>query len=395
MLLRKFFPAVLMLSLAACGPATTPRVDTQVVGAGLPVARYAAPPKPRAQGIDAVTFAVWSSRDLPGDVLRAARRHDGVIASSPAYSGTVDLRTVGATVKRPRRHILPLSVIAVSPDPLLYDANFLAVAHTLENGDAALNAQSATLRGLKLGTTIGVGKKDGAVRIRVGAVMRADSFFEHELVLPLEQAKDLRLDGMRAIIVAARPNAVQDVTRALIDAAGDTPVRVRALQGYEEAGTVLPFAKIKDLFGEFPYVKGAGDSIVPDPRWVNVAVVDWKVPLLGTVRCHRNIVSQLAFALWEIEQRGLGDLLDSYNGCYVPRFQRGDPTTLSAHAWGIAIDLNAASNGMGDAPMMDPRIVGIMKKWGFAWGGDWLVPDGMHFEFSSYPPKAQFDDPLD
>jgi hypothetical protein len=30
---------------------------------------------------------------------------------------------------------------------------------------------------------------------------------------------------------------------------------------------------------------------------------------------------------------------------------------------------------------MDPRIVDVFQRWGFKWGGDFLVPDGMHFEF--------------
>jgi hypothetical protein len=31
---------------------------------------------------------------------------------------------------------------------------------------------------------------------------------------------------------------------------------------------------------------------------------------------------------------------------------------------------------------MDPRIVDIFRRWGFAWGGTWVRPDGMHFEYA-------------
>jgi len=65
--------------------------------------------------------------------------------------------------------------------------------------------------------------------------------------------------------------------------------------------------------------------------------------------------------------------------------QRLDDTRLSAHAYGIAIDLNAAENPQGAVPVIDPRVVEIMKRWGFAWGGDFDTPDGMHFEFARYP----------
>ena len=30
-------------------------------------------------------------------------------------------------------------------------------------------------------------------------------------------------------------------------------------------------------------------------------------------------------------------------------------------------------------------MVKIFEQWGFTWGGQWLVPDGMHFEFVRFP----------
>ncbi|MGH2726880.1 MAG: M15 family metallopeptidase, partial [Actinomycetota bacterium] len=38
-------------------------------------------------------------------------------------------------------------------------------------------------------------------------------------------------------------------------------------------------------------------------------------------------------------------------------------------------------NPYGEKPRQDPRLVALMERWGFTWGGRWLVPDGMHFEF--------------
>ena len=34
---------------------------------------------------------------------------------------------------------------------------------------------------------------------------------------------------------------------------------------------------------------------------------------------------------------------------------------------------------------VDPRVVEVMERWGFEWGGRWLVPDPMHFEFLRFP----------
>jgi len=46
--------------------------------------------------------------------------------------------------------------------------------------------------------------------------------------------------------------------------------------------------------------------------------------------------------------------------------------------------LDVAQNLYGHTPTMDPRIVAIFKRWGFNWGGDFLIPDGMHFEFARF-----------
>ena len=60
---------------------------------------------------------------------------------------------------------------------------------------------------------------------------------------------------------------------------------------------------------------------------------------------------------------------------------------LSRHAWGAAVDLNYAKNPTGTASGQDPRLVAVMERWGFTWGGGWLVPDPSHFEYVR-PPQA-------
>lgn len=60
---------------------------------------------------------------------------------------------------------------------------------------------------------------------------------------------------------------------------------------------------------------------------------------------------------------------------------------LSQHAFGTAIDLNAAANprvAPGGAVVTDlPASVGeLAAKYGLEWGGNWKRPDAMHFEWS-------------
>ena len=53
---------------------------------------------------------------------------------------------------------------------------------------------------------------------------------------------------------------------------------------------------------------------------------------------------------------------------------------MSAHSWGMAIDINAATNKMYTKGDMNPRIVETFLKYGFEWGGNFSRLDPMHFQ---------------
>ena len=46
------------------------------------------------------------------------------------------------------------------------------------------------------------------------------------------------------------------------------------------------------------------------------------------------------------------------------------------------IDVNIRNNAYGGRVSMDPRVVAVFRRWGFAWGGTWARADGMHFEWA-------------
>ena len=52
---------------------------------------------------------------------------------------------------------------------------------------------------------------------------------------------------------------------------------------------------------------------------------------------------------------------------------------------GQALDTNTVANCQGCVPKMDCRIVRIFRKHNFAWGGNFINPDGMHFEWVGEP----------
>jgi hypothetical protein len=162
-----------------------------------------------------------------------------------------------------------------------------------------------------------------------------------------------------------------------VRAPGETP--------YFRAGdAVLPPVRLKTLFGEFagrPAPRRPGYLLL-DPSWVHEHIVTTTVPLLGAVTCNAAIVPQLAGAMSELRASGEAGLVHSYHGCFAPRFVNRDPgAMLSHHAWGIAVDLNLVGNTFGAAPHQDPRLVRVLRRWGFLWGGTFIVPDGNHFEY--------------
>jgi hypothetical protein len=165
--------------------------------------------------------------------------------------------------------------------------------------------------------------------------------------------------------------------RVQVRAPGETP--------YFRAGdAVLPPVLLKTLFGEFAGrpAPGRPGYVEVDPGWIRDHLVTTRIPPLGRVTCNRGIVFQLRGAMHELRSAGLGDLIRSFHGCFVPRFINRDPTAMiSHHTWGIAFDTNLVGNLYGDPPHQDPRLVRILEQWGFLWGGLFVVPDGNHFEY--------------
>jgi hypothetical protein len=147
---------------------------------------------------------------------------------------------------------------------------------------------------------------------------------------------------------------------------------------------VLTGGSVADVVGTFNYRVLGGGRIAPDPAWVRRNIATGTVPVLGEVTCHRALFPQLRAALLEVEERGLADEIhpEEYAGCYYPRFIAGT-TTLSNHSFGLALDLNVPGNQRGTAGEIDRDVVAILKKWGFAWGGDWSWTDPMHFEMAA------------
>jgi D-alanyl-D-alanine carboxypeptidase len=95
---------------------------------------------------------------------------------------------------------------------------------------------------------------------------------------------------------------------------------------------------------------------------------------------NRDLVPMLDAAFGHLQARGLLGELDTFDGSWNPRMNAGGGG-ISAHAWGIAIDINAATNPYLREPHMNPEVVQAFTDSGFTWGGTFTNPgpDGMHF----------------
>jgi hypothetical protein len=112
------------------------------------------------------------------------------------------------------------------------------------------------------------------------------------------------------------------------------------------------------------------------PNYLHVGVIPKKI------YCNKDMIIPLTNAFENILHRGLTDQLKTWDGCFNIRSKRG-AKSMSLHSWGIAIDINAAWNRFGKPPTMSPELVKCFTDAGFAWGGYWKKPDGMHFQLAT------------
>ena len=110
---------------------------------------------------------------------------------------------------------------------------------------------------------------------------------------------------------------------------------------------------------------------------------DWQNEAAGNGRvsrlyANRDISRRIISALRTLQANGQWCDLETYDGLFVVRNTRGS-TSVSAHSYGIAIDVNAADGQLGVTPTMAPSVVAAFTGAGFTWGGNWNRPDGMHF----------------
>ncbi|MDQ0454697.1 M15 family metallopeptidase [Rhizobium paknamense] len=143
----------------------------------------------------------------------------------------------------------------------------------------------------------------------------------------------------------------------------------------------------KGVAGPDPAWEKANLVLVPIP-WKAVAAWDASLPI-KSFRVHAKCADSLGRVLgniwdafWRNQKNIEGAGIHLIGGGYNWRQMRGK-AALSMHAYGCAVDLDPANNGLGDpTPDMDERVVDAFEDEGWIWGGRWSPQrrDGMHFQ---------------
>lgn len=132
-------------------------------------------------------------------------------------------------------------------------------------------------------------------------------------------------------------------------------------------------------------------------KWMTTIVLpenfapNWKIMdsdlTVHKIYCNRDMMAPLLKSLHSVKNKGLIGVLRSYDGCHSIRAIRGGEG-LSAHAYGLAIDLNAALNPLGadHGGFYDhPDFVKCFTDQGFSWGGAWSGrKDSQHYSFCGW-----------
>ena len=384
-----------VITLAIQGSATPgPPAANDVRPVPVPITRPAAP----------ATFLAWVPHGLPERFDERVARLPQIARMTVVAEDNVWLRrswsATGELVDETTRpYRIPIDAAAVDVRtfaPFLPPADRATLA-AVEEGDGILGSTSASVRGLGPGAVLDFGP---GARVRIAAVLPDELVGAAELMVSTDTGRRIGITRDRHLLLQPASghrttsrkltNLLQPLLPSDLGVLREVQVRAPGETPYFRAGdAVLPPVLMKALFGEFaarPAKKPSG-FLELDPAWIAEHLETTNVPLLGSVTCHGSILPQLRGAMQELRDAGLGSLIHSFHGCFVPRFISRDPTALiSHHTWGVAFDVNLDGNYYGQDPQQDQQLLADrLAPWGFLWGGDFVVPDGNHFEYRRAP----------
>jgi hypothetical protein len=379
-----------------------------VVAAGIVVAattieRIDGPAEPGRGATPVESFGdvatVSTIGELPDDLMvaatSAARDAGGAAATNRGASiGMVRVLRGGSVVQAaPSGFRIPMVVTAMAPAAI---ANVMGrdLSGVLGPDTVVMGARTAGLRGAQAGDLVELVAEDGSIRALTIAVVAPDEQVGGtELLMSTAAADQLGITRPTSVVIwGFASRAALDQALAARGVIGRHETRVARSWAPRNPDGTIGTARTKELLGEFAYQPIDDVSVIQDGTWVAANLPADRVLLTGSIpieaRCHNRIVADLVAALDDVAAAGLAATIDvsntnTYGGCHNPRYNRisGQLGFLSRHAWAQAFDTNTVTNCQGCVPQMSCDVVRIFRRHGFAWGGNFLRPDGMHFEW--------------
>ncbi len=185
-------------------------------------------------------------------------------------------------------------------------------------------------------------------------------------------------------------------------------VTTKQLGGSYHAGCPVGPALLRNLAVTF---KTFGDTVGRGTLVVRSTIVD-RVISVWRQALERGYPIRKIFPTAHYGGSDISSMYHDNTSAFNCRHVTGDPSQLSPHAYGIALDINTVEN-----PYMDihgtwwPKTIGqkfrnrshaypgmlyddslvttALKSRGFRWGGDWSHPDYQHFDTWSNGPHSQ------
>jgi len=402
---RRTFTALMSVSVLALIVIFWPKGPSAQVDASsttAPIAATTGSPAvsvaPSSQPLPA--WLAWMSGGFPPTFRDRIRSADGltqtVVVAGDTRWMTASHDPSGDVVDQPTPpYKIPIDAFAVDPAeyaPFLPVDERDAIVTALSAGQAVLGQTSSELRRLGPGGSISFGD----VTVQVGAVAPDDVVGWSEMLVSRDVGRQLGITDERYLLAFADPGMTlprftNDVRPLLPPDSYLRTVRPGGTPFVRVASGVNPPVVMKKVFGEFDAYPRADDPayLNMDPAWYDAHIQTRTVPLLGAVACNVQLFPSLIGALTDVQAAGLEGAIHVYSGCYAARtVARSTTAPPSNHAYGAAIDINAPENPYGSTPTMNRGVVKIFEHWGFDWGGTFLIPDGMHFEYRTPPPTS-------
>ncbi len=381
----------------SAAPARAAPTDPPAAPAAAPIAAVAA----SAPAVVDATIApdvvsVYTARQLDdgvaGRAIAAAQLAGGAgLKLNGGVLGLLAVRRGGQPVQQaPAGYRWPLATV-VMPAEVIGRTTSREVARIVAGGQVVLTQTTATLHSVQTGDVLTLLGWDGAAHdVTVGMVAPDEVVGGTELMISPDVAQVVALARPSSVVLwgfRSRSEIDQQLAAAGLVA---NDIRIRRSWDPPDPDGLLGYPQIKSKFGEFAY-GGSGSSAAQEPGWAAAHLTRVTLPLGIRATCNNVVIPALQGALNEVAATGLAAAIDvgntnTYGGCYggLGEVSALGSTTggfLSKHSWGVAIDMNTVQNPEGRPPTMNCDVVRIFRKWGFAWGGNFLQGDGMHFEY--------------